>query len=710
MMADTDDVPLLTQCEGLVSGRLGDGVRGERVRIGVSGPTRCILLMNEGWDLRDFLGKYHRHRIAARYPIGGTAVAVDEERRRARPLAPKQRIEKVTRRDNEWALEMEARLGGTLAKVGRVLEARSYELGETPRQVVDARSRELVDDEKTFEAEREVRSKTDGEAAARAALVRQSDDVKWRAHVVDGNVDGMEAMVKSGYDRLDAEPPALHVSVRRGQVAAVKLLCEHGVDVNAENEYGDVALLLAWAFWDAGHATACKTLKDDTARQRALGHEEATVTILRLLLSHGARAHASRADGTTALHEAARRGPVRAVKALLHYGANDDVTVRRIAEDRLKKDECDDARESARLLRQWKNIKHELKYDEFLQEWWTALKTGASLGSEPSRVLENAQLDMAQRRLALSLKTHKYGAPFWTYDEVRRTVCCGDESASGLEAFLQDWSWTHQQPPPNELRFKRQPRRKNSRTRPASTDPLSIPLDKYLKGEVAPDFIERRPTVTRSEKEIILKKLEERAAERRRSKQRYQNDPLLSKLEQRRSRAARAILDDARNEGLYDRSAWASSFLTQRVKRQPAPSSDASIAAELVELRNYGGVPGVRHSFDDGDNDQSLEKPPMGLERGTAHRHAAAAARRLNDLDHLPPEEKKQTEAKRKRSAVVTFPWAYHPPNETGAPDADYWSQDRHRQHNAASLIATTEYACDLEQRPRVAQRALLEK
>lgn len=650
------------------------------------------------WDLRDFLGKYHRHHIAARHPIGGTAVTVDEERRRARPLLPKQRPEKVATSQNDWALEMETRLGGTLVKVGQVLDARSRELAPRP-----------VDDHV------EVEPKSDGEAAkeaaaeARAALVRQSDDVKWRAYVMDGNVDGMEAMVKSGYDRLDDEPSALHASVRRGLVDAVRLLCEHGVDANAENELGDVALLLAWSFWDAGHANARKTLKDDAARQRAIGHEDATVAILRLLLSHGARAHASRADGTTALHEAARRGPVRAVKLLLHYGANEDVIVRRIAEDRAKKDQCDDARESARLLRQWKVIKHELKYDEFLQEWWTALKTGTSLGSEPSRVLENAQLDMAQRRLALSLKIRKYGVPFWTYDEARRTVCCAEQRVSGLEAFLQDWSWTHQQPPPQEQKFARQPRRKNSRTRPASTDPLSIPLDKYLKGEAAPDFVERRPTVTRSDKEKILKVVEERAAERRRSKQRYQNDPLLNKLDQRRSRAARAVLDDARNEGLYERSAWASSFLTQRVKNRPAPSLGASIAAELVQLRNYGDTPGLRHSFDDDDDgDHSLAPPPpMGLERGKAHRHAAAATRRLNDLDHLPPQNEKKQKMK---SAVVTFPWVYHPPNETGVPDSDYWSQPRSHQHNAASLIATTEYACDLEQRPRVAQRALLEK
>ena len=41
------------------------------------------------------------------------------------------------------------------------------------------------------------------------------------------------------------------------------------------------------------------------------------------------------------------------------------------------------------------------------------------------RVAEDAALDVCHRQLATSQKVRAFGTPFWAYDPVRRTLCCG---------------------------------------------------------------------------------------------------------------------------------------------------------------------------------------------------------------------------------------------------------------------------------------------
>jgi len=108
--------------------------------------------------------------------------------------------------------------------------------------------------------------------------------------------------------RLGADPNAkddpwrheslLHVAVSNNDVESAALLIEYGADVNAVDNYGQSALLMA--------------------RQG---------NIVEVLLENGADVHAKDADGHSALHEvAADSDDPRAVQLLLQHGA--DVNVR----------------------------------------------------------------------------------------------------------------------------------------------------------------------------------------------------------------------------------------------------------------------------------------------------------------------------------------------------------------------------------------------
>jgi ankyrin repeat protein len=92
---------------------------------------------------------------------------------------------------------------------------------------------------------------------------------------------------------------ALHLAAMNGHLEIVKLLLEHGADVNAKTKegYGYTAL----------HSAASN------------GHLE----IVKLLLEHGADVNAkTKYGGYTALHSATMNGHLEIVKLLLEHGAD----------------------------------------------------------------------------------------------------------------------------------------------------------------------------------------------------------------------------------------------------------------------------------------------------------------------------------------------------------------------------------------------------
>jgi len=93
-----------------------------------------------------------------------------------------------------------------------------------------------------------------------------------------------------------------------------------------------------------------------------------TVRILKLLLSHGASPNQRDGGGGTPLHDAARRGPVLAVKMLLQFGADSELsndsgqTAKFFAHQQ-------EQREAEKLLAVWPKVVEPHKQAEFLCEW-----------------------------------------------------------------------------------------------------------------------------------------------------------------------------------------------------------------------------------------------------------------------------------------------------------------------------------------------------
>lgn len=154
-----------------------------------------------------------------------------------------------------------------------------------------------------------------------------------------GDVAGIEARLSAGdkVDRLwlhDYTP--LHLASFEGHVECVRCLLRHGADPNlADSDIGMTALHNAAL---NGHVECVHNLLNSNGNIEAMSVNGNTplidaaccvnnpVPTLRELLVRGANVKATANSGTTALHEAARRGDELSCKLLLEFGA--DPTVR----------------------------------------------------------------------------------------------------------------------------------------------------------------------------------------------------------------------------------------------------------------------------------------------------------------------------------------------------------------------------------------------
>ena len=119
------------------------------------------------------------------------------------------------------------------------------------------------------------------------------------------NVATIRMMLEHGVDvnaRNNNDSTPLHEAARNGKVDAMRVLLDHGADVNAR-ENDDIIPL------------------HEAARNGMVG-------AIRLLLDHGADVNARKNNDSTPLHEAARNGKVNAIRVLLDHGA--DVNARTI--------------------------------------------------------------------------------------------------------------------------------------------------------------------------------------------------------------------------------------------------------------------------------------------------------------------------------------------------------------------------------------------
>ena len=175
--------------------------------------------------------------------------------------------------------------------------------------------------------------------AVRTAAERQEQlrSAAWR-----GDAAAVEALLRAGGADANAAADAqadwrpLHVAAREGHLNVVKLLLQHGADVNAaaapdlttalhcavENSHhaAEVARLLL----DAGADVNAATMWGGTALHYT--SEWGRLEVVQLLLDRGADVNAAPALGRTALHRAARSGRVEVARLLLDRGADVNAT------------------------------------------------------------------------------------------------------------------------------------------------------------------------------------------------------------------------------------------------------------------------------------------------------------------------------------------------------------------------------------------------
>lgn len=178
---------------------------------------------------------------------------------------------------------------------------------------------------------------------------------------------------------------ALHVAASKGHVSVVEELLKYNADPNVRSGIGNFALHDAWVFW----RNPCSSV--ERAEQ-----EQKTTSILHHLLSYGASVDGAMNDGNTALHIAARLGPISAVRMILgfkanHYARNSDgYTPMDIAAHHGNA-------EILRLLGFWDGIKKQMVNVDFVVQWRHFLKDYEAVIASTEQSVENLMFELNMR-------------------------------------------------------------------------------------------------------------------------------------------------------------------------------------------------------------------------------------------------------------------------------------------------------------------------
>ena len=149
--------------------------------------------------------------------------------------------------------------------------------------------------------------------------------------VILGRVRDIETLIDQGAspDALHDGQSPLHTSAGRGDVEVTRFLCDRSVDIEAEDQYGKTALMIAVSLRDL---SLIKLLLEKGADIEAKDNDGYTVLIeaasfrdsavIKLLLEHGAYIEAKDNHGMTALAVAVAEGNCIVIELLLEKGAD----------------------------------------------------------------------------------------------------------------------------------------------------------------------------------------------------------------------------------------------------------------------------------------------------------------------------------------------------------------------------------------------------
>lgn len=256
-------------------------------------------LVPREWNTKDFAGKYHYSRFENKEtPLPGTQV--NEEVGYLRNKAKNTQLFDGEMEKNHAKTKEKLRIKGESA----AMKTRVYFdtlLGEPIRQserVLSDRDHILNNNAPYKDSQKEID--------------------KYMKNISLGRHHYVGFAASTGFESIDYQEPewgnsALHLAVKKGHLLAAEELCRYHADANPKNRLGYRPIHEAWTFWNTDF---------NRTREEREAQEKLTCDLLVALLSYNAHVDAVDLNGHTALHIAARLGPVTAVKTLLSFRAD----------------------------------------------------------------------------------------------------------------------------------------------------------------------------------------------------------------------------------------------------------------------------------------------------------------------------------------------------------------------------------------------------
>lgn len=261
------------------------------------------------WNVQEFRGKFHKNRLHAAYPVSGSQIVAERERdsnERNRKQSLSNAIAQIKSREADTIKYRcrHERASGNAKIFGQLNDA----LGRVRDVVKDLGQIDTFGDEPFGE-----------DARDKSGL--SYEQTRFLDYVSSLDVFHLAKMLKSGFREPDTRfeetgDTALHIAVKNGDIAMVKLLLHFQANPNLYNLHGDAPIHLAWRFW-RHQANSGRLSLEEKVRQECAEDDAKTYELLLALLQGRADPSICRSEGSTALHEAARRGPIKAIVVLL---------------------------------------------------------------------------------------------------------------------------------------------------------------------------------------------------------------------------------------------------------------------------------------------------------------------------------------------------------------------------------------------------------
>jgi hypothetical protein len=251
------------------------------------------------WNTTDLLGKYHVSYIASKFPIPGTAI-IEDNQHTALKAADVKRFEDGILNEARKTRNRLKLKNDTAAFNTRV----NFAAG-VGSQIVESEAIAC-----------EMQSLTKPPRPTGDTL---KEIQRFYKNIRNKNHNYIGYAMASGFNSINWQEPEfghsfLHIAVKSGDLPTLEQLLKYRADPEIKNRLGYFPIHYAWAFWRQG-----------LSREERLEQEKKTVDILSLLCSYDANSDKQQSDGNTALHLAAKRGPLKAAIILMGFKAKIDL-------------------------------------------------------------------------------------------------------------------------------------------------------------------------------------------------------------------------------------------------------------------------------------------------------------------------------------------------------------------------------------------------